>query len=107
MYKLAFVALLRFSRWRRPLRQVRPRPATRVTVSPVYVPAVYCSYKSKDWMQKGIVTCPLDWAPLGDLGTKWKTASGGCSKCWSTNGFGGKEYDGLVEPLQVSNERRD
>ena len=25
---------------------------TRVTVSPYYVPAVYCSYKSKDWVQQ-------------------------------------------------------
>ena len=37
----------------------------RVTVSPVYVPAVYCSYKSAEWKTKGIVSCPLGWAPEG------------------------------------------
>ena len=34
-------------------------------MSPVYVPAIYCAYKSKDWLQKGIVSCPTGWAPIG------------------------------------------
>ena len=72
---------------------------TRVIVSPVYVPAVYCSYKSKDWYQKGIVSCPLNWAPEGFLGTKWKTAGGGLM-CWSTNSFGGREYQGWWSPCK-------
>ena len=42
--------------------------ATKVTVSPKYVPAIYCSYKSKDWVQKGIVTCPTGWDPIGEPG---------------------------------------
>ena len=49
--------------------------------------------------QKGIVSCPLDWAPLGDLGTKWKTSSGGLM-CWNTNTFGGKEYEGWWSPCK-------
>jgi hypothetical protein len=65
----------------------------RVTVSPVYVPAIYCSYKSKDWVQKGIVSCPTGWAPIGFPGTRWQV-SRSLTNCWSTYGAGGKEYEG-------------
>jgi hypothetical protein len=98
MYKLALVTAAIFAL----APSFTPSSAearTRVTVSPVYVPAVYCSYKSAEWKTKGIVSCPLDWAPLGDLGTKWKTSSGGLM-CWNTNTFGGKEYEGWWSPCK-------
>ena len=65
---------------------------TRVTVSPYYVPAVYCSYKSKDWVQRGIVSCPGPFAPIGDVGTKWKTSGG--TVCWKVGSGGVSTYHG-------------
>ena len=65
---------------------------TRVTVSPVYVPAVYCTYKSAEWKTKGIVSCPGPFMPIGDVGTKWKTASG--TLCWKQGSGGVSTYHG-------------
>ena len=71
----------------------------KVTVSPTYVPAIYCSYKSKDWLEKGIVTCPTGWAPIGFMGTRWKVSKS-TSLCWSNYGAGGKEYSGYWSPCK-------
>jgi hypothetical protein len=72
---------------------------TRVIVSPVYVPAIYCSYQSKDWVQKGIVACPTGWAPIGFPGTRWQV-SRNLTNCWSTYGAGGKDYTGYWSPCK-------
>jgi hypothetical protein len=99
MYKLAALAAVAAAIALPTSLTTSAQAGTRVTVSPYYVPAVYCSYKSKDWKTKGIVSCPLNWAPIGFLGTKWKTAGGGLM-CWSTNSFGGREYQGWWSPCK-------
>ena len=33
-----------------------------------------CSYKSKDWVKKGVVSCTPGFAPIGFPGTRWKVA---------------------------------
>ena len=92
MYKLALVAAAAMAL----VPSMAPTSAqagTRIVVSPVYVPAIYCSYKSKDWLQKGIVSCPTGWAPIGSPGTRWKVSSS-LTNCWSTYGAAGKDYTG-------------
>jgi hypothetical protein len=93
MYKLAALAAVAAAIALPTSLTTSAQAGTRVTVSPVYVPAVYCSYKSKDWYQKGIVSCPMNWAPIGNIGTKWKTAGGGLM-CWRSNTFAGREFAG-------------
>jgi hypothetical protein len=93
MYKLAFFAAFAAFALAPSLVPSTAEARTKVTVSPTYVPAIYCDYKSKDWKTKGIVTCPTGWQPLGELGAKWKVSKT-LTNCWSTNGFGGKEYTG-------------
>jgi hypothetical protein len=93
MYKLAFAAAAAVLAFAPAFAPSTAEAGTKVTVSPVYVPAVYCSYKSKDWVQKGIVTCPAGWDPIGFPGTKWKVSKT-LTNCWSTYGAGGKDYTG-------------
>ena len=62
-----------------------------------YVPAVYCTYKSKAWVEKGIVSCPDPFMPIGFPGTKWKT-NHGATLCWNTYGAAGKDYTGYWAP---------
>jgi hypothetical protein len=93
MLKLAFVAAAAAMAFVPTLAPTSAQAATKVTVSPVYVPAIYCSYKSKDWVQKGIVTCPTGWAPIGSPGTRWKVSKS-LTQCWSTYGAAGKDYTG-------------
>ena len=57
-----------------------------------------CSYKSKDWVQKGIVSCTPSFAPIGSPGTRWKV--GKTLQCWNTYGAGGKEYQGYWGPCR-------
>jgi hypothetical protein len=93
MYKLAFVAAAAAMAFVPSMAPTTAEAATKVTVNPVYVPAIYCSYKSKDWLQKGIVSCPTGWAPIGSPGTKWKV-NAKLTNCWSTYGAAGKDYTG-------------
>ncbi len=75
--------------------------ATKVTVSPVYVPAIYCDYKSAAWKTKGIVTCPTGWAPIGSPGTRWQVSKS-LTNCWSTYGAAGKDYTGYWSQVQIT-----
>ena len=93
MYKLAFVAAAAAMAFVPSLAPTSAQAATKIVVSPVYVPAVYCDYKSKDWKTKGIVSCPTGWAPIGSPGTRWKVSKS-LTQCWSTYGAGGKDYTG-------------
>ena len=93
MYKLAFVAAAAALALAPSLAPSPAEARTKVTVSPVYVPAIYCSYKSKDWTTKGIVTCPTGWDPIGFPGTRWKVSKS-LTNCWSTYGAAGKDYTG-------------
>ncbi len=65
MYKIAALAAVAAAIALPTSLTTSAQAGTRVTVSPVYVPAVYCSYKSAEWKTKGIVSCPLNWAPIG------------------------------------------
>jgi hypothetical protein len=99
MYRLAALATLAAA-IAIPTALTTPAQAgVRVTVSPVYVPAIYCSYKSKDWVQKGIVSCPTGWAPIGFPGTRWQV-SRSLTNCWSTNTAGGKDFAGYWSPCK-------
>ncbi|MGE0035997.1 MAG: hypothetical protein AB7S93_10205 [Xanthobacteraceae bacterium] len=94
MYKLAFVAAAAAALAL--TSAVAPNSAqagTRVTVSPVYVPAIYCDYKSAAWKTKGIVTCPTGWWPIGAPGTRWQVSKT-LTQCWSTNTAAGKDFAG-------------
>ena len=93
MYKLAFFAAAAALAFVPSFAPSSAEAATKVTVNPTYVPAIYCSYKSKDWVQKGIVTCPTGWEPIGFPGTRWKVSKK-LTNCWSTYGAGGKDYTG-------------
>ena len=62
-----------------------------------YVPAVYCNYKSQEYITKNIAMCPDPFVPLGWGALKWRTNSG-AMMCWNTYGFGGKEYTGYWAP---------
>ena len=62
-----------------------------------YVPAVYCNYKSKEYIEKNIAMCPEPFFPQGWSALKWRTNSG-AMMCWNTYGFGGKEYSGYWAP---------
>lgn len=64
-----------------------------------YVPAVYCNYKSKEYMTKNIAMCPDPFVPQGWSALKWRT-NGGAMMCWNTYGFGGKEYTGYWAPCK-------
>jgi len=96
MYKLAFAAVAAAAL---ALPAVTPTPAQAGWHggSVRYVPAVYCTYKSKDWMTKGIVSCPDPFWPIGFPGTRWKT-NYGATMCWNTYGAGGKDYTGYWAP---------
>ena len=95
MYKLAIAAAAAAVL---ALPAVTPTPAQAGWHGHVrYVPAVYCTYKSKDWVQKGIVSCPDPFWPIGFPGTKWKTNSGALM-CWNTNTGFGKDYAGWWSP---------
>lgn len=69
---------------------------TTATTAPAQ--AGYCSYKSKDWMQRGVVSCAPSFAPIGFPGTRWKV--GRTQMCWNTYGAGGKEYQGYWGPCR-------
>jgi hypothetical protein len=62
-----------------------------------YVPAVYCNYKSQEYITKNIAMCPDPFVPLGWSALKWRT-NYGAMMCWNTYGFGGKEYTGYWAP---------
>jgi len=97
MYKLAFVAAAAAMAFAPSLAPTPAQAGTRVVVSPVYVPAVYCSYKSKDWVQKGIVSCPTGWQPIGEPGAKWQVSKR-LTLVWNTYGAAGKDYTGYWAP---------
>ena len=67
-----------------------------ITAAPAQ--AGYCSYKSKDWVKKGVVSCTPGFAPIGFPGTRWKV--GRTQQCWNTYGAGGKEYQGYWAPCK-------
>jgi hypothetical protein len=93
MYKLAFFAAAAALAFVPALSPSTAEARTKVTVSPTFVPAIYCSYKSKDWVEKGIVTCPAGWEPIGEPGARWKV-NAKLTNCWSTYGAAGKDYGG-------------
>jgi len=93
MYKLAFFAAAAALAFAPALVPTSAEARTKVVVSPVYVPAIYCDYKSKDWREKGIVKCPVGWDPIGFPGTRWQVSKT-LTQCWSTNTAGGKDYSG-------------
>jgi hypothetical protein len=93
MKTIAFAALAALAASIPTFASTSAEAGVRVTVNPTYVPAVYCSYKSKAWVDQGIVSCPVPFEPIGEPGAKWRTSSGALM-CWNTNGFGGKEYSG-------------
>jgi hypothetical protein len=57
-----------------------------------------CSYNSKQWRERGVVSCTPGWAPIGFPGTRWKV--GRTTQCWNTYGAGGKEYQGYWGPCR-------
>ncbi len=60
MYKLAALAAVAAAIALPTSLTTSAQAGTRVTVSPYYVPAVYCSYKSKEWDTEGHRLLP-DW----------------------------------------------
>ena len=58
-----------------------------------------CSYNSRQWKERGIVSCTPGFAPLGEPGARWNVGRG-VTYCWNTNGAGGKEYTGWWGPCR-------
>ena len=92
MYKLACVAAAAAAAaFALPTSFVGPAEAGYGGVK--YVPAVYCNYKSKEYVTQNIAMCPYPFEARGWSSLKWRTTSG-AMMCWNTYGFGGKEYTG-------------
>ncbi len=58
-----------------------------------------CSYNSKQWKERGIVSCTPGFAPLGEPGARWRVGRSQ-TMCWNTYGAGGKEYTGYWGPCR-------
>ena len=58
-----------------------------------------CSYNSKQWKERGIVSCTPGFAPLGEPGARWAVGRGQ-TLCWNTNTPAGKDYAGWWGPCR-------
>ena len=58
-----------------------------------------CSYNSKQWKERGIVSCTPGFAPLGEPGARWNVGRGQ-TMCWNTNTPAGKDYAGWWGPCR-------
>jgi len=58
-----------------------------------------CSYNSRQWRERGIVSCTPGFAPLGEPGARWAVGRGQ-TLCWNTNTPAGKDYAGWWGPCR-------
>jgi hypothetical protein len=58
-----------------------------------------CSYNSRQWKERGIVSCTPGFRPLGEPGARWNVGRGQ-TMCWNTNTPAGKDHAGWWGPCK-------